>query len=169
MYRKIYDLTYVLSVVVQGFWSLLFPIGLGLFGGWVLVNKVGAPSWLMIVLTVAGVFVGLISMCKFLMSAMTALERRDKEKAEAERERQNKEGTSAEAEDKRKQVEGVGVKAEYKRRSIENADFPKGRNGSKETLGESRGREKNEVKNEENINGGGFAALTEKEVKDNEK
>lgn len=155
MYRKIYDLTYVLSVVVQGFWSLLFPIGLGLFGGWLLVNKVGAPSWLMIVLTVAGVFVGLISMCKFLMSAMTALERRDKEKAEAKHER--------------KQVKGGDVKAEYKRQSIEKADFPKGWHGSEDTLVESCGRDKNEDENEENINGGGFADLTENEVKDDEK
>lgn len=102
MYRKIYDLTYVLSVVIQGFWSLLFPIGVGLLGGWLLVNKVGAPSWLMIALTTAGVFVGLISMCKFLMSAMTALERRDKERAEAERKRRSEEVAGAEAERQRK-------------------------------------------------------------------
>lgn len=121
MYRKIYDLTYVLSVVVQGFWSLLFPIGLGLFGGWLLVDKVGAPSWLMIVLTIAGVFVGLVSMCKFLMSAMVALERRDKEKAEAERDGRDKE--KAEAKRERHDKEKTDVDCE--RCDKENAELKK--------------------------------------------
>lgn len=121
MYRKIYDLTYVLSVVVQGFWSLLFPIGLGLFGGWVLVNKVGAPSWLMIVLTVAGVFVGLISMCKFLMSAMTALERRDKEKAKAECDMHSEEAKSAEAERDKEKTDHEGRSKERTEQKVKSA------------------------------------------------
>lgn len=74
MYRKLVSVTYVLNIIFQSFFTLLVPTGLCFLISWLLVSYAGAPKWLYAPLLIVGVLVGLISMVKFVISAMNALE-----------------------------------------------------------------------------------------------
>ena len=81
MYKKLYNALYIMNIVLQGFWCLLFPVGIGFGLCWLLVEHAGLPGWTYAVGITLGVFVGLISMCRFLISATEAMERLEKSKA----------------------------------------------------------------------------------------
>ena len=70
---------YALNIILQAFWSLLFPIGAGVLIGWLLTEKCNMGSYLFVILILLGVFVGIISMVRFLISALSGLERLEKE------------------------------------------------------------------------------------------
>ncbi len=70
---------YALNIIIQAFISLLTPVGLGLFLGWLLTAKLSAPDWSYVVLILLGVGAGLISMVRFLLSALAGLERLEAE------------------------------------------------------------------------------------------
>ena len=70
---------YALNIVIQSFWSLLMPIGFGVLLGWLLTEKLGFENYVFVVLILLGVAVGILSMVKFLLSALAGLERLDKE------------------------------------------------------------------------------------------
>ena len=70
---------YALNIILQSFWSLLFPIGVGVLIGWLLTGKCGMGNYVFVILILLGVFVGLISMIRFLLSALAGLERLEKE------------------------------------------------------------------------------------------
>ena len=70
---------YALNIILQSFWSLLFPIGVGVLIGWLLTEKCGMGNYVFVILILLGVFVGLISMIRFLLSALAGLERLEKE------------------------------------------------------------------------------------------
>ncbi len=76
--KRIYNATYLINVIFQAFWSLLLPIGLALGAGWLLTDKLSAPSWIYAVLIIIGVTIGLFSMIKFLVYALDAFERIEK-------------------------------------------------------------------------------------------
>ena len=76
---------YAMNIILQAFWSLLFPIGGGVLLGWLLVEKCGMGSYLFVILILLGVFVGMISMIRFLISALTGLERLEKEQKNNDR------------------------------------------------------------------------------------
>lgn len=79
MYRKLVSSLYVLNIVSQAFFTLLFPIGLGALVSYLLTKYASAPSWIWAVLVVFGALSGLYSMIKFILSAMAGLERLEKE------------------------------------------------------------------------------------------
>lgn len=79
MYRKIVNATYVINIIFQAFLTLLMPAGLCFLISWLLVSYAGAPKWLYAPLLIVGVLVGLFSMIKFVISAMSALERLEAE------------------------------------------------------------------------------------------
>ena len=70
---------YALNIIMQAFWSLLFPIGGGVFLGWLLTEKLGFGNYVFVILILLGVFTGLISMVRFLISALAGLERLENE------------------------------------------------------------------------------------------
>ncbi len=93
-YGKFVSAVYIINVVVQSFFSLACPMGLGLLAAWLLVEKAGAPAFLYAVLTVLGTLVGLYSMVKFILDTMTAVERLEKQHKEkdAAAKKNNKKG-----------------------------------------------------------------------------
>ena len=92
MYKKIVNSLYLLNIISQAFFSLLFPVGCGLLLAWYMVEKKNMPSWIYVILIVAGVFVGLFSMVKFILSAMKALENLEKEQKAKEKAKNRKSG-----------------------------------------------------------------------------
>ena len=77
--KKFMNAMYALNIILQSFWSLLFPIGVGVLIGWLLTEKCGMGNYVFVILILLGVFVGLISMIRFLLSALAGLERLEKE------------------------------------------------------------------------------------------
>lgn len=86
-----YSSFYVINIVFQSIFTLLWHIGAGLLVGWIFVRFVGAESWIYVPLILAGVFTGLFSMVRFILAAMKALERieEDKRKKKKLEEKQN--------------------------------------------------------------------------------
>ena len=70
---------YALNIVLQSFWTLLMPIGVGVFFGWLLTEKCGIGNYIFVVFILLGVAVGFFSMIKFLISALAGLERLENE------------------------------------------------------------------------------------------
>ncbi len=90
---KAFNITYLVNMVIQGFWCLLFPIGVAFGIGWLFVNKLSWPGWVYVPLLVVATVIGLISMCRFLISSAEAMDRIEKERAqrrEQEREKMQK-------------------------------------------------------------------------------
>lgn len=79
---KAFNFTYLVSMVIQAFWCLLFPIGVAFVLGWLAVNKLSLPSWVYVPLLAVATIIGLISMLRFLISAAAAMDRLEKERAE---------------------------------------------------------------------------------------
>lgn len=79
MYRKIISATYVLNIIFQSFFNLAFPIGLGILFSWLIVEKAGAPGWIYAPIVIIGVIIGFFSMVRFILSAMRALERLERQ------------------------------------------------------------------------------------------
>ena len=74
-----------LNIIIQSFFNLLTPMGLSILVSWLLVEKAGLPVWIYAVLIILGVAVGFYSMVRFLISALAALERLEKEQEERKR------------------------------------------------------------------------------------
>ena len=88
--RNTYSAIYVVNIVFQSIFTLLMYIGGSLLVSWLLVEKCGAPSWLYAIIIILGVMSGLISMIRFILSAMNALASLEK----AQKERRRKNGTN---------------------------------------------------------------------------
>ena len=86
-----YSAIYVLNIVFQSIFTLLWHIGLALLVGWIFVSFFGAKAWIYVPLIIAGVFTGLFSMVRFILAAMKALERieEDRRKKKRQEEKQN--------------------------------------------------------------------------------
>lgn len=70
---------YALNIAMQSFWTLLMPIGIAVFLGWILTEKCGVGNYVFVILILLGVFIGFVSMVKFLLSALAGLERLENE------------------------------------------------------------------------------------------
>ncbi len=81
-YGKFVSAVYIINVVVQSFFSLACPMGLGFLGAWLLVGKAGAPPFLYAVFITLGALIGLYSMVKFILDTMAAVERLEKQHEE---------------------------------------------------------------------------------------
>ena len=84
-----YSSFYVINIVFQSIFTLLWHIGAGLLVGWIFVRFVGAESWIYVPLILAGVFTGLFSMVRFILAAMKALERIEEDKRKKLEEKKN--------------------------------------------------------------------------------
>ena len=79
MYKRFVNSLYVLNILFQAFFTLLVPVGLGALGAYILTTLAGVGGWIWAVLLILGVFSGLYSMIKYILTAMAALERLEKE------------------------------------------------------------------------------------------
>ena len=84
-YGKFVSAVYIINVVIQGFFSLACPMGVGFLAAWLLVTKAGAGVFWYPVLIILGTFIGLYSMVKFILSTMAAVERLEKQREEKEK------------------------------------------------------------------------------------
>ena len=86
-----YSSFYVINIVFQSIFTLLWHIGAGLLVGWIFIRFFSAETWVYVPLIIAGVFTGLFSMVRFILAAMKALERieEDRRKKKKLEEKQN--------------------------------------------------------------------------------
>ena len=80
MKGRYFSFLYVLNIAMQALFTLLFDAALFFGVGYLLTTYVGAPSWIYIPLILVGLAVGVISMVRFILSAMAGLERLDRSK-----------------------------------------------------------------------------------------
>ena len=110
------DTIKVINVALQSIFSLAFDIFLCFFIGWILVDKLGLPSWVYIPLIILGVMAGFISMVKFIISAMNGID-----KIEAERQARRKQ-----IKEDKKRIERIHkIVEDYRRNEEESSSFGK--------------------------------------------
>ncbi|MBQ8321530.1 MAG: AtpZ/AtpI family protein [Clostridia bacterium] len=85
MYKKLVGALYIMNIVSQAIFTLLLPILVGLGISWLLVTYLSAPSFIYVILIMLGVLSGLYSMVRFVLSAMAAYERLEKEQTESKK------------------------------------------------------------------------------------
>ena len=78
--KEAYGALYVINIVSQAIFTLLWNIGLALLVGWIAVSNLGAPEWTYVPLIIVGVFTGLFAMVKFILAAMRSLDRLEAER-----------------------------------------------------------------------------------------
>ena len=78
--NRTYSSFYVINIVFQSIFTLLWQIITALAIGWIFVQKLNAPDWLYVPLILVGVISGLISMVRFILAAMKSLERIEEQK-----------------------------------------------------------------------------------------
>ena len=86
MQRKLIRGMYLWNLVLQSILSLLTPIGLSTLVAYLLAER-GVGSWIYAVLIILGVFVGLSSMIRFLLTATAQIERLEKEHQSKDKQR----------------------------------------------------------------------------------
>ena len=77
--KKTINALYVINIMSQAIFDLATPIGLGFLFSWLLTTYLSVGGWIYAVLISIGALVGLYSMIKFVLSAMAALERLERE------------------------------------------------------------------------------------------
>jgi TRAP-type C4-dicarboxylate transport system permease small subunit len=77
--KEAYGAFYVINIVAQAIFTLLWNIGLALLIGWFSVSKLGAPEWIYAPLLVVGVLWGFYSMIKFILTATAGYERLERQ------------------------------------------------------------------------------------------
>ena len=87
-----YSAFYVINIVFQSIFTLLWQIALGLFVGWIFVTLVGAPEWIYVPLILVGVATGLVSMVRFILTAMKALEHIEEQRRKKKRSEEKQNG-----------------------------------------------------------------------------
>ena len=84
-YTKIFTPLYLINIIFQAFITLISPIAIMLGIAYLLSTYLSVGSWIYVVLILLGVFVGIISMIRFLISALAGLERLEKEQQDSDR------------------------------------------------------------------------------------
>ena len=87
---------YSLNIILQSFFSLVFPAGITLLLSYLAVRYLGAPEWIYAPLLVIGILSGLVSMVRFIITAMNGLSRLEKENEISEMEKSKKEARDKE-------------------------------------------------------------------------
>lgn len=85
VYKKLVGALYIMNIVSQAIFTLLLPILVGFGISWLLVTYLSAPSFIYVILIMLGVLSGLYSMVRFVLSAMAAYERLEKEQTESKK------------------------------------------------------------------------------------
>ena len=75
-----YSTFYVFNIIFQSIFTLLWQIGTAVLVGWIFVRFVNAPEWVYVPLILLGVATGLVSMVRFILTAMKSLERLEEQR-----------------------------------------------------------------------------------------
>ena len=73
-YGRFISPIYIINIVFQAFVSLISPAALMLLAAWLLDKYTDVGGWIYAVLITVGVITGFISMIKFVLRGMAALE-----------------------------------------------------------------------------------------------
>lgn len=79
MYKKWISATYAVNIIFQSFLSLLMPVGFALLISFLATDRWGAPGWIYAPLVSLATILGFISMIRFILTSMRALERLEEE------------------------------------------------------------------------------------------
>ena len=79
MYKKMVSALYVINIVSQAIITLLIPIGFGVLCSYLLTRFAAWPDWIWAIFVTLGAMSGLYSMIKFVLSAMSGLDRLEHE------------------------------------------------------------------------------------------
>jgi len=93
MYKKFISAFQMLNILFQALYCLVLPIGIGALFSFLVTKFLNAPKWIWAILLTLGVFSGLYSMIKYILSATRALENLDRgrdRRTDLEREREER-------------------------------------------------------------------------------
>lgn len=88
--HRTYSFIYVVNIVFQAIFTILFHVGTGLIISWLLVEKVGFPPLTYAIIIIVSVITGVISMVKFIIVSMNALDNLEKSHKEKRRKNENR-------------------------------------------------------------------------------
>ena len=108
MYTRLTNALHLLNILFQSLYSLAMPIGIGSLASYLLTKHTSVGGWIWAVLLPVGVFVGLYSMVKFILSATRNLERMQKQLEENRLAQEEKEQRRAELRSLSKSKENEG-------------------------------------------------------------
>ncbi len=89
MYKKFMNAFSLMNILFQAIYSLVLPIGFGVLFSFLATKYLSAPKWIWAVLLILGTLVGLFSMIKFLLTALSGFERLEKEQETSAREKRD--------------------------------------------------------------------------------
>ena len=101
MYKKIVSSLYVMNILFQSLYTLALPIGFGALIAFLLTKYTSAQNWVWVVFILLGVFIGLYSMIRFIISASESFKRLEAEGKAKEKEKSQKQ--------KKDEVDGIGT------------------------------------------------------------
>lgn len=84
MLRRGFSALYIINLITTSIFTLLFDVGVFVLIAWLLTAKLEAPSWVYIPAVLLGLAIGILSMLKFILTSMRALERLDEEQTKKE-------------------------------------------------------------------------------------
>ena len=84
MYRSFVRAVYYINMAVQALFSLAVPIGLAVLFSWFLSSRGWVGEWIYVPLILLGVFVGLFSMVRFVLTVSAQLHALEKEHKDGE-------------------------------------------------------------------------------------
>ena len=91
MYKRFISAFQMLNILFQALYCLVLPMGIGALISFLLTKFLCAPKWIWAILLTLGVFSGLYSMVKYLLSATRALENLDRGRDERKNEEKERE------------------------------------------------------------------------------
>ena len=74
MYRQTFNAVYVLNIVLQSIFTLLFDVGIFVLLGWLFTAKLSFERWVFNPLILLGIALGVFSMVKLILISMKNLE-----------------------------------------------------------------------------------------------
>ena len=80
MHHKILNAFKLLNMLFQGFYTLALPIGVGAVASFLLTKYASAPSFIWAIFLTLGVFIGLYSMIRFILSSLDSMSRLEKQR-----------------------------------------------------------------------------------------
>ena len=81
MKGQVFSFIYVLNIIIQAIFTLAFSILIFIGIGYVAVELIGGPTWIYVITILLGVATGLISMVRFILSAMQGIDRLEAERS----------------------------------------------------------------------------------------
>ena len=80
MRRETVSVLYVINIVLQAFFNILWQIGIMLLLSYLSIRFLGWPEWVYAPFTVFGALTGIYSMVKFILSASRGLENLERQR-----------------------------------------------------------------------------------------